>query len=300
MIILKIDNKDMERFGGLEELIDRVILQRNWDLFLTILLEINTDQVSIMIERQIFKNACKKIDILINAEDPCIARKLLKDGVMKVKYFVQKNDIILEHIPEKDFGNIDAILINTLDFDKMKGLIPTIVQDESGNVLMLAYSSKESLQTAISTRSGTYFSRDRKRIWRKGEKSGNFQLLKKIHYDCDADALIFRVSQKGHACHIGSYSCFQISNFSLRLLYEILEDRKNYSNRAKSYTKQLLEDPKLLLSKIKEESKEVINFTDKANLIWEIADLTYFLLVLMLQEEISLDEIINELRSRNV
>ena len=300
MILLKIDNNDLERFGGLEKLIERIICRRNWDLFLTLILEIDIKQVSILIQEKIFRKVCKKIDIWVPVEEPSIAKKLLKDGVKKVRFVIQESDVILRFISKEDFLNIDTSIINTLNFNKMDGLIPTIVQDENGTILMLAYSSKESLQLAISTRRGIYFSRVRNSIWKKGEESGNFQILKKIHYDCDTDALLFRVKQRNNACHLGSYSCFQISNFSLRDLYEILNERKKFSSIAESYTKRLLEDRKLLISKIKEESREVIRYTDKENLIWEIADLTYFLLVLMLREEISPDEIINELRSRNL
>ena len=300
MILLKIDNNDLERFGGLEKLIERIICRRNWELFLTLILEIDINQVSKLIQENVFRKVCKKIDLWVHVEEPSIAKKLLKDGVKKVRFVVQENDVVLKIISEDNFSNIDYIIINTLNFNKMDGLIPTIVQDEDRNILMLAYSSKESLQMAISTRKAIYFSRTRNSIWEKGEESGNFQILKKIQYDCDADALLFRVKQKNNACHTGSYSCFQISSFTLRDLYEIMNERKKFSSITESYTKRLLEDRKLLISKIKEESKEVIRFTDKENLIWEIADLTYFLLVLMLSEEISPDEIINELRSRNL
>ena len=164
---------------------------------------------------------------------------------------------------------------------------------------MLAYSSEKSLEIAISTRRGIYFSRTRNEIWIKGKQSGNFQILEKIFYDCDKDTLLFRVKQKNFACHTGSYSCFQNTNFSLRSLYRILEERKKDLSNLSSYTRRLLENNELLISKINEECNEVSNFTDKDNLIWEISDLTYFLLVLMVREEISPSDIINELRSRN-
>ena len=96
-----------------------------------------------------------------------------------------------------------------IDWKKMKGLLPTIVQEEkSGKVLMLAYSSKESLENALRERRGVYYSRSRKRLWVKGESSGNSQKLKKAFADCDSDALLFIVKQKGSACHTGKKSCF--------------------------------------------------------------------------------------------
>jgi phosphoribosyl-ATP pyrophosphohydrolase/phosphoribosyl-AMP cyclohydrolase len=195
---------------------------------------------------------------------------------------------------------IDSILFNILDFEKSNGLIPTIVQDQNNNVLMLAYSSKESLKSTIETRNATYFSRSRNNLWTKGEESGNFQTVLRIFYDCDADSLLFRVKQKGFACHTGTYSCFQDVGFSVSTLYELISDRIKNARIEESYTKRLAEDNKLLLSKIQEESLEVINYTDRDNLIWEIADLTYFILVLMATKKISPDQIVHELwRRRN-
>ncbi|NVM37859.1 MAG: bifunctional phosphoribosyl-AMP cyclohydrolase/phosphoribosyl-ATP diphosphatase HisIE [Candidatus Lokiarchaeota archaeon] len=198
-----------------------------------------------------------------------------------------------------NYSLIDDSLLNILDFDKGHGLIPTIVQDQDNTVLMLAYSSKESLKQTINTRKATYFSRSRNKLWIKGEESGNSQEVKKILFDCDKDALMFKVEQTGYACHTGTYSCFADKEFSLSVLYDIINNRIENSTVSDSYTKRLAEDNKLLLSKIKEESLEVINFTDRNNLIWEIADLAYFILVLMASKKINLLEIVNELRRRN-
>lgn len=94
------------------------------------------------------------------------------------------------------------------DWKKMKGLLPTIVQEENGKVLMLAYSSKESLESALQKGKGIYYSRSRKKLWEKGKTSGNTQKIKKIMLDCDSDALLFIVEQKGNSCHTGSKTCF--------------------------------------------------------------------------------------------
>ena len=291
MILLKIDNNDMEKFGGLERLINEVVYPRNWDLFITLILK--------MIEEGILKKVGEKVDIWIKSEDQQLRKLLLKNRVKRVKFLLKEDDIILELNSTINFLRIDRSLIDVLNFEKMNGLIPTVVQDDYGNILMLAYSSEKSLEIAISTRRGTYFSRTRNEIWIKGQQSGNYQILEKIYYDCDRDALIFRVKQVNFACHTGSYSCFQNTNFSLRSLYKILEERKKDLSNLSSYTRRLLENDEQLVSKIYEECNEVINFTDKDNLIWEISDLTYFLLVLMVREEISPSDIINELRSRN-
>jgi len=299
MILLKINNNDMEKFGGLEKLVDEVVYPRNWDLFVTLVLELDRDYILKMIESGTLRNACERIDIWINSKNQTLSKELLKNRVKRVKFAFKEDDIILELNSKKNFLDIDRSIIEMLNFEKMNGLIPTVVQDEDGIILMLAYSSKESLRRAISNRKGTYYSRARNEIWEKGKESGNYQILERIYYDCDRDALLFRVKQKNFACHTGSYSCFQNSKFSLRSLFKILEERKSNSSITTSYTKRLLENNYLLKSKIIEESKEVINFTNKKNLIWEIADLTYFLLVLMVREKISPNDIINELRSRN-
>ena len=299
MILLKIDNNNMKKFGGLEKLVDEIVYPRNWDLFVTLVLDVGRDYILEMIEDGILRKVCEKIDIWINSDDKTLNKELLKNQVRRINFVLKEDDIILELNSKQNFFDIDRSMIESLNFEKMNGLIPTIVQDENGIVLMLAYSSKKSLKMAISTRKGIYYSRTRNEIWEKGKESGNCQILERIYYDCDKDSLLFKVKQKNFACHTGSYSCFQDSKFTLRSLYEILIERKMDSYTGKSYTRELLENNELLISKIIEESNEVVRFTNKDNLIWEIADLTYFLLVLMVREGISLNDIMNELRSRN-
>jgi phosphoribosyl-AMP cyclohydrolase len=216
MILLKINNNDIEKFGGLEKLVNEVIYPRNWDLFVTLVLELDKDYILKMIKTGILRNVCERIDIWINSKDQTLRKELLKNRVKRVKFVLKKDDIILELDSTKNFLNIDKCIIEMLDFEKVHGLIPTVVQDEDGIVLMLAYSSKKSLERAISNRKGTYYSRTRNEIWEKGKESGNYQILERIYYDCDRDALLFKVKQKNFACHTGSYSCFQNSKFSLR------------------------------------------------------------------------------------
>ena len=196
-------------------------------------------------------------------------------------------------------GKIDltTAFTNLLDFEKNNGLIPTIVQDKNNQVLMMAFSNKESLKTTFKTNKSTYYSRSRKRLWQKGETSKNTQEIIKIRYDCDRDTLLFTVKQKNIACHLGSYSCFGDKEFTLNQLYEIILDRIE-NPKADSYTSKILEDEKLIKEKIDEETKEVLNYTDKSNLIWEIADLTYFLMVLMAKKGITPIDIKNELWRR--
>jgi phosphoribosyl-ATP pyrophosphohydrolase len=190
----------------------------------------------------------------------------------------------------------DAV-VSSLDFEKGDGLIPTLVQDIGGRVLMMAYSSPESVRKSLEIRKATYFSRSRQELWTKGETSGNYQDLLKISWDCDRDTLLYTVDQTNVACHTGTYSCFEDKGFTLDDLYGVLKGRMENPVDG-SYTNKLLENESKIMEKIIEESKEVVNYTDRQNLVWEIADLTYFLQVLMVKNGIEPKEITNELWRR--
>ena len=193
----------------------------------------------------------------------------------------------------KKIDLIDSF-VSLLDFDKNKGLIPTIVQDDKKQVLMLAYSSKESLTKTFKTGKAVYYSRSREKIWTKGETSGNFQELINVKYDCDNDTLLFTIKQKNFACHLGTYSCFGDKKFNLEEIYNVILCRLN-NPKKDSYTSKLLKDENIIKAKIKEESEELINYKNRDNLVWEIADLTYFIMALMVKKNIRLDDIKNEL-----
>ncbi|MBN1786076.1 MAG: bifunctional phosphoribosyl-AMP cyclohydrolase/phosphoribosyl-ATP diphosphatase HisIE [Candidatus Methanofastidiosa archaeon] len=184
-----------------------------------------------------------------------------------------------------------------IDFEKCGGLVPTIVQEANGEVLMLAYSNRDSLKYALKNGRGAYHSRSRDRLWVKGEESGNTQELVRVAYDCDRDTLLFTVRQNGAACHTGSYSCFGERKFSLEELYATLRERIE-SGDERSYTYRTAKNERGIMEKISEESKEVVTYKDRPNLVWEIADLTYFLLMLMAKKNIEPDEIVKELRGR--
>lgn len=180
-------------------------------------------------------------------------------------------------------------------------LIPTVVQDENQKLLMLAYSSKESLTKALSEGKGIYFSRSRNALWEKGETSGNKQTLLSCRTDCDRDSLVFTVRQEGVACHDGSYSCFtrqsNAPEFSMPVLFQKLEQRKK-DLPENSYSAKLFKDRTLLYEKISEECDEVLSYSSKENLRWEIADLMFFLSVLAVDEGISWNQIECELAGR--
>lgn len=185
-----------------------------------------------------------------------------------------------------------------LDFEKCNGLIPTVVQDvDTKQVLMLAYSTPESLQKAFESGLGTYFSRSRQELWTKGLTSGNTQELKAVRFDCDFDTLLFKVKQTGNACHLDRFSCFEDKEFNAQALYEVLKSRKE-NLPEKSFTTKLFKDKFFLKRKIMEEAFEVVNFEQGDGLEWEVADLMYFVLTFMVENNVSIDEIINNLASR--
>ncbi len=202
------------------------------------------------------------------------------------------------------------INIDELKFDD-KGLIPAIVVDEgSKKVLTLAYMNKESLSISLEKRLTCFYSRSRQELWLKGETSGNYQHIVDIKADCDKDALVVTVRKDGPACHLGTDSCFNDSliddapdAFSLGSLMELIKGRKTEKKEG-SYTTYLFEKGiDKILKKVGEECTEVIiagKADDKKETIYEIADLTYHVMVLMIQMGISLDDIHNELASRHV
>ena len=222
------------------------------------------------------------------------------------------------------------INVDELKFDE-KGLIPAIVVDaETKKVLTLAYMNKESLGISLEKELTCFFSRSRQELWLKGETSGNYQHIVSITADCDKDALIVEVKKDGPACHLGTDSCFtnpvfekedskattvdladssnttttsENTDFSLNSLYKLLESRKKELPEG-SYTTYLFEKGiDKILKKIGEESTEVIiaaKADDKKETIYEIADLAYHIMVMMVEMGISVEDIKNELASRHV
>lgn len=197
--------------------------------------------------------------------------------------------------------NLEDCFIRCLDFNKST-LIPTIVQDYySGDVLMLAYSNEDSLRYAFKNRSGTYFSRSRQALWEKGKTSGNTQELISVDFDCDGDSLLFRVIQKNEkACHLNRWSCFPRSDsgFTLADLDRTLAQRQSCSD-ANSYSKKLFDSEALQIEKLREECEELIEAKALADVRWEAADLLFFTLVNARAKGVSLQAIVNELRSRH-
>ncbi|VVB75519.1 Phosphoribosyl-AMP cyclohydrolase [uncultured archaeon] len=187
-----------------------------------------------------------------------------------------------------------------VDFEKMGGLVPTIIQEENGTVLSLVYSNEESLKKSIETNKVWRFSRAQKKVLMKGAASKNVQEIIKVAGDCDSDALLFTVKQKGAAaCHTGAYSCFgEEKKQGLPELYEKICTIKNSSSK-ESYTAKLFSDEALLKKKLIEEAAEVILAKNKEELVWECADLLYFLFVIMAKSGVTLGDIALENKRRD-
>ncbi|MBQ3931161.1 MAG: bifunctional phosphoribosyl-AMP cyclohydrolase/phosphoribosyl-ATP diphosphatase HisIE [Firmicutes bacterium] len=202
--------------------------------------------------------------------------------------------------------------IGEIRFDA-NGLVPAVVTDAaSGKVLMLAYMNEESLKKTIQTGLATFWSRSRQELWTKGETSGNYMHVVSITADCDRDSLVIKARPDGPACHLGTESCFEYplfegeapdEDFSLESLYKLLQGRKAELPEG-SYTTYLFQKgTDKILKKVGEECTEVIiaaKAEDKPETIYEIADLAYHVMVLMVQQGISLDDIRKELASRHV
>jgi phosphoribosyl-ATP pyrophosphohydrolase/phosphoribosyl-AMP cyclohydrolase len=195
------------------------------------------------------------------------------------------------------------------------GLLPVVIQDaKSGDVLTVAYANAEALQKTIASKSTHLFSRSRQALWHKGESSGNSQDVVDVKYDCDADALLYRVNPHGPGCHTGEHTCFHRSLYhdeataasgsfagALQHLETVLERRKSAAPESSYVAKLYAGGVDRIGKKIGEEATEVViaaKNADRKELVWEAADLLFHLLVLLKHENIPLDEIGAELAGR--
>ena len=202
--------------------------------------------------------------------------------------------------------------MNLDKFFKKGELIPVICQDERNNeVLMLGYANKQALANTMETGTAWFFSRSRQKLWNKGETSGNVQRVVSITADCDKDALVIDVIKSGPACHTGAESCFfnpvyvsdELKQFTWQGLYALIEGRKTNPQEG-SYTTYLFDKGlEKILKKVGEESTEVIiagSKRDREETIYEISDLAYHVMVLMIELGISVEDITKELEKRHV
>ncbi|UCE80377.1 MAG: bifunctional phosphoribosyl-AMP cyclohydrolase/phosphoribosyl-ATP diphosphatase HisIE [Methanobacteriota archaeon] len=189
--------------------------------------------------------------------------------------------------------------------NKDSDLIPVVVQDaRNNNVLMVAFTNDEAMELTRKTGYMHYWSRSRQEIWKKGETSGNVQKVIELLGDCDGDAILARVEQSGAACHNGTYSCFFEEplppNDIISELWRVFEQRRQGPSES-SYTCRLFNNRNLLLKKIAEESSEVILAAKdgkREEIVFEVADLIYHLLVLLFDEEIPIRDVYKELEGR--
>jgi phosphoribosyl-ATP pyrophosphohydrolase/phosphoribosyl-AMP cyclohydrolase len=202
-------------------------------------------------------------------------------------------------------------MLENIKFDD-KGLVPAIVQNvNTGKVLMLAYMNEESIKLTLETRKTWFYSRSREKLWNKGETSGNYQGVKKISYDCDGDTVLLEVEPLGPSCHTGEESCFfnkvldekvDSNKDILEKLYNLIGNRKE-NPVAGSYTNYLFNKGiDKILKKVGEEASEVIiasKNNSKEEMTYEISDLVYHMLVLMVDKGVTINDIKNELDKRH-
>ena len=196
--------------------------------------------------------------------------------------------------------------ISKLNFEKLNGLIPAIIVDNSNNqVLMLGFMNKESLEKTLETDLVTFYSRTKKALWTKGETSGNYLKLINILPDCDNDTLLVYAEPQGPTCHTGNYSCFNINNIKslnfLNELFNLIKERKEKLPE-NSYTAKLFkEGANRIIQKVGEEAIETViaaKNKDKNEIINETSDLIYHLFVMLAELDIDFSEIVDNLKKR--
>ena len=205
-------------------------------------------------------------------------------------------------------------IINEIKYNE-KNLVPTIVQNYStGDILMFAFSNQESLEKTIFTNYAHFWSRSRKKLWKKGEESGNVLKIKNIYIDCDKDCILFTTIPDGPTCHTKKISCFHtdidekvsqkplIKTGVIEQVFSLIEERKDNTKKINSYTSSLFKEGlDKILSKIKEECDESIEaskFKNKENIIYEFTDLLYHMMVALSFHDINIQDIFQELEKR--
>ena len=189
--------------------------------------------------------------------------------------------------------------LRCLDWEKVSGMVPVIAQSQNSEVLMMGYANKEAFEKTIDTKKLTFWSRTRNVLWTKGETSGHFLEVLKLRVDCDRDTVLATVIPHGGVCHTGSFTCFGSEpdeRSSMERLYGTIAER--FANpKPGSYTATL--DAKRVREKVEEEAEEICEAEGKDEVIWEAADLLYFVSVLMYKEGVNWQDVYNELDRRH-
>ncbi len=196
-------------------------------------------------------------------------------------------------------GKLDLAeaFLGLLDWGKTGELMPVVVEDDS-QVLMFAWANREAVTETLKTGRGTFFSRSRQELWKKGDTSGHVQHVQTVRWDCDRDCLLYHVEQTGEACHLPQRSCFGPQRFDLHQLERVLRERRDRPEPG-AYTSRLFADRKLLHSKIREEADELVRAHTDRDVVWETADVLFFSMVKLVSLGLTLDQVERELRSRH-
>ena len=200
-------------------------------------------------------------------------------------------------------------MIEKVNFEKLLGLIPVVVVESSSKkILMLGFMNKEALEKTLETKEMYYYSRTRKKLWKKGESSGNIQKLISLRCDCDWDSLVAEVVQEGVVCHEGKDSCFYRTIYGEKPKEKEKEDvigellgvirARKITPKKESYVCKLLDGRVKIEDKIVEESGELIEAKKKEEIVWETADLMFFILVYLEKNNIEYNEVLKELKRR--
>ncbi len=188
--------------------------------------------------------------------------------------------------------------VSVLDFEKSSGLVPVVVQDTTGQVLSLMHTNRDAVLMSVQTGMATYWSAGQGKIFTKGQSSGNTQDVVTVRPDCTRGALLFTVKPNGPSCHLGRYSCFDDISYNLHRVEQLMQDRKAREDPRKSYTQLMLADRKAIKQRIREEAESLGEAKGADEVLWETADLIYFVMLNLVHEGLSLDDVNRELRGR--
>jgi phosphoribosyl-ATP pyrophosphohydrolase/phosphoribosyl-AMP cyclohydrolase len=194
--------------------------------------------------------------------------------------------------------NLAVAFVAVLDFEKSSGLVPVVVQDSVGQVLSLMHANRDAVLMSVQTGMATYWSAGQGKIFTKGQSSGNTQDVITVRPDCTRGALLFTVKPSGPSCHLGRYSCFDDLSYNLHRIEQLMQARKSGEDPHKSYTQLMLADHKAIKERIGQEAAALEAAATRDEVLWETADLLYFVLLNLVNEGLSLDDVNRELRGR--